>query len=202
MKRAGINSTPRVLLLICFFQFFPVFVLSQDIIYMGDGEEIQAKVSRVSAKEVSYHRADHLDGPEYTIYTDGIFMIKFENGNTEIINQISELQKEGNPLDSAEVCSQAQVDAQTSYMPKGPMIGTYVTSLVIMPAGLVYALIVSNKPPSEESLAIATQNYQDNDEYLVCYFNEAKEIKKKRVWMSFWSGWATGMAIAALIIAL
>lgn len=62
---------------------------AQDVIIFKNGNEVQAKVTEVGTSEIKYQRSDNLGGPVYTIHKKDVFMIKYENGTKDIINDLS-----------------------------------------------------------------------------------------------------------------
>lgn len=63
-----------------------VFNLSaQDIIVKRNGDELQCKILEVSKNEVKYKRWVNLDGPAFSEKKSDIFMIKYENGEKDMI---------------------------------------------------------------------------------------------------------------------
>lgn len=61
-------------------------VYSQDLIVKSDGSEIQAKVLSVEESKVSYRKWSNKNGPTYSLNTDRIFMIKYENGDKDVFS--------------------------------------------------------------------------------------------------------------------
>lgn len=57
---------------------------AQDLIIKSDGEEIKAKVLSVEEHKVSYKKWTNQNGPTYSLNTDNIFMIKYENGEKDV----------------------------------------------------------------------------------------------------------------------
>ncbi len=72
------------LLGIVFFATFPN-LCAQDIITLKNGDDIQAKVTEISATEIKYKRFNHLDGPTITLAKGDVFAIKYENGSREVM---------------------------------------------------------------------------------------------------------------------
>lgn len=62
---------------------------AQDVIIKRNGEEIQAKISKVSENEIEYKKWTNLEGPLYTLKTSQIFMIKYENGEKDVFDTSS-----------------------------------------------------------------------------------------------------------------
>jgi len=63
---------------------------AQDVITLKSGEEIEAKVTEISATEIKYKRFDNLDGPTIVIEKVQVFAINYENGTREVINTVEE----------------------------------------------------------------------------------------------------------------
>jgi hypothetical protein len=74
-----------------FLLFFSFGILSfgQDVIVKTNGEEIQAKVFEISTNEIKYKRFDNPEGPNYVIDKKQVFMIKYENGNKDVFNNLA-----------------------------------------------------------------------------------------------------------------
>ena len=60
-------------------------VAAQDIIVMRNGDEVEAKVTKVGTTEVEYHKWSNQDGPIYTAAKSDVFMIKYKNGEKDIV---------------------------------------------------------------------------------------------------------------------
>jgi len=75
-------------LLICSLLAATCFTLhAQDVIIKENGEEIKAKVTEVGATEIKYKKFGNESGPTYTVSKSELFMIKYENGTKEVIEQ-------------------------------------------------------------------------------------------------------------------
>lgn len=59
-------------------------IKAQDIITLQNGDEIKAKITKVSEKEIEYKKWDNPDGPIFTKEITSIFMIKYANGEKEV----------------------------------------------------------------------------------------------------------------------
>lgn len=64
-------------------------VKAQDLIVMRNADEIQAKVLEISPKSVTYKRWINLDGPTYTISKSEVFYIKYQNGEKDIMSEMT-----------------------------------------------------------------------------------------------------------------
>lgn len=59
-------------------------VAAQDIIVMRNGDEVEAKVTKVGTTEVEYHKWSNIDGPLYTVAKSDVFMVKYRNGDKDV----------------------------------------------------------------------------------------------------------------------
>ena len=62
-----------------------VLTFGQDIIYLKNGENIDAKVVSVQSRTIQYKLHQHLEGPEYEVRKNKVFMIIYEDGRKEMI---------------------------------------------------------------------------------------------------------------------
>lgn len=58
---------------------------AQDVIVKRNGDEIQCKILEVSKNEVKYKRWTNQEGPAFVEKKTDIFMIKYENGEKEVV---------------------------------------------------------------------------------------------------------------------
>lgn len=65
----------------------PSSVFAQDIIYMLDGDEIEAKLTEISSSQLKYKRMDNLDGPLFVIERSKVFKVKYANGQSEVMTK-------------------------------------------------------------------------------------------------------------------
>jgi hypothetical protein len=88
----------KYLLIVVTFIFFGISY-SQDNIIKRNGEEIRSKVLEIGISEIKYKKFENIEGPTYTIAKSDVFMIKYENGTSEVINAIekAEPNKNNNP---------------------------------------------------------------------------------------------------------
>ena len=64
----------------------PIFVLSQDLIMLKNGDELTVKITEVSDEVIKYKKIDFLEGPNFNIKTSEIFLIKYSNGEKQLFN--------------------------------------------------------------------------------------------------------------------
>jgi len=75
----------RKLFLVISFVFVAYTSYAQDIIIKVNGEEIQAVITEVGVADIKYKRFDYKEGPIHTVLKSEIFMIKYQNGDKEIL---------------------------------------------------------------------------------------------------------------------
>lgn len=71
---------------------------AQDVITLKNGDEIQAKVTKVGDNEIEYKKWSNQNGPTYSKPISEIFMIKYENGEKEVYNQTNNNQQQQQQL--------------------------------------------------------------------------------------------------------
>lgn len=59
--------------------------LAQDRLFFLNGDETDAKITEVTSSEVKYKRIDNLEGPSFSTLKSELFMIKYANGDKEMI---------------------------------------------------------------------------------------------------------------------
>ncbi len=57
-----------------------------DIIFLKNGDEIEAKVKVVGSEQVEYLKVKNLNGPVYFTDVSDLFMIKYSNGEKDVFN--------------------------------------------------------------------------------------------------------------------
>jgi len=66
---------------------------AQDIIYKTDGTEIKAKVSEITTETIKYKNYNQLEGPIRNILLSDVFMVVYEDGTREVIQENKEAPK-------------------------------------------------------------------------------------------------------------
>lgn len=64
-----------------------------DIIMLKNGDEIEAKVTEIGSSEIKYKQCNNQEGPVFTIIKQDVFKIKYANGTSTLISEISNQQK-------------------------------------------------------------------------------------------------------------
>ncbi len=65
-------------------------ISAQDLIYMLNGDEVEAKLTEISSSELKYKRMDNLDGPVFVIERNKVFKVKYANGQSEVMTKPGE----------------------------------------------------------------------------------------------------------------
>lgn len=64
-----------------------ISVMAQDVIIKRNGDELQCKIVEVSKNEVKYKRWSNQEGPMFAEKKTDIFMIKYENGEKDVMQR-------------------------------------------------------------------------------------------------------------------
>ncbi len=115
---------------------FSISIYAQDIITKKNGDEIKAKVQKIGTTEIEYKKIENLDGPSYTIAKSEVFIIKYENGTKDIINEINNTTVE-KPIQATD---KGNKDFSRVYIKIGGGYGLNLT-----PSDPDYEITVSNK---------------------------------------------------------
>ncbi len=83
MKKKFLSLTAAIL---C--AMFTLPVISQDLIILRSGDEIQALVNEIGLDHIKYRRIDNPNGPLYNIEKSTVFMIKYANGSKDVFNEV------------------------------------------------------------------------------------------------------------------
>ena len=67
-----------------------------DELIKKDGSIIQAKISEIGISEIKYKKCGSEDGPIYVVAKSDIFMVKYANGETEVISTTEQKREENN----------------------------------------------------------------------------------------------------------
>ncbi len=59
---------------------------AQDLIIKKNGDEINAKIQELGAREIKYKKMDNPDGPLFSILKSEVFMIKYANGTKDVFD--------------------------------------------------------------------------------------------------------------------
>lgn len=68
-------------------------LFAQDFIIKTNGNEIKAKVLEITIDVIKYKKFDNLEGPTISILKSEVFMIKYANGTSDVINPFETVSK-------------------------------------------------------------------------------------------------------------
>jgi hypothetical protein len=192
-----------------FFLFITFFItnlsFSQDIITKRTGEDIKAKIIEVGISEIKYKKFDFQDSPIYSLSKQEVLIIRYQNGSKDIFNQetftanSSSINSSSTNNSSNDLYLQGEKDANKYYKGyKSAQTGTLITGVVLSPLlGLVPAIATSNTDPLDSNLNYPNSELMKKTDYYNGYINNAKKIKTRKVWTSWFV--ALGIDVIALI---
>lgn len=131
-------------------------------------------------------------------------MIKYENGEKEVIKTDSKKVNENVNLNSNQeenLYLKGKDDAITYYRGrKSGDIPTFAATVLTTPLlGLITAAIITSNEPSNENLNYPNYDLMKNSSYNRGYIEQAIKIKKKKVWSAFGIGAAFWFVLAIFI---
>lgn len=171
---------------------------AQDVIVKNNGDEIQVKIFEINATEVKFKKFNNLDGPTIIVPKSEIFMIKYENGQKEIIEKVNITNKLNNQQNSTiDYYMLGKNDATLYYTGKnsGALWTSFTTGLCSPIIGIIPAAACAFTEPTGQNLNIMDKNLELNREYYRGYVEQAHKIKKRKVWTAFGISSATWLIL-------
>ena len=174
----------------------------QDVIVTKNKEHIIGKVNRVTPTMITYVGNNSFHGELTSIEAENVRYIVYESGDTERIHHNS--QEVLNADDEYDMSDKGRQDAKTYYKGyKGARAGTTVTTVLTGDIfGLIPAIACSSTPPSDENLNYPSKKLMKNEDYGNAYRNEARHIKRRKVWGSYALGAVINVGVFLLIFLL
>ena len=167
---------------------------SQDIIVMRNGDELEVKIKEILINEIKYISSTYTDGPVYTIPKSDVFMIKYPNGNKELIFQ--SFTKHEKNLSSFYLGKQ---DAKILYNDNKPLWESLIVTSIFSPAGIINGVIVSTIPAKLDNIE-GIDLAKMNDIYYKNGFKKKAQAKKiKKVAIGFGLGIPINIVVFILI---
>ncbi|MCU0445157.1 MAG: hypothetical protein MUE85_09575 [Microscillaceae bacterium] len=186
-----------------------VALFAQDIIVETNGNEIMAKVIKVTQTEVEFKTWNTGDEKIHTITRNGIQKIKYQDGyvlnndpkSTVTITPPSTTTTTGievgdpnikpaNRFGNNELYQKGFADAG-NYYSGYQGAGTATIVLTVLSGGivgLIPAVACSTTPPKLKNLGIPPSNYSQSEQYIAGYTAAAKKIKSRKVWQNYGTG--------------
>lgn len=110
--------------------------MAQDRLFFLSGDETDVKITEVTSSEVKYKRMDNLEGPTFSSLKSELFMIKYANGEKEMIAAGAQPVQEAEPVSTSEEYTTTDaVETETSNT------GSELSS----------AVVITDEPPSTSS---------------------------------------------------
>ena len=186
-----------------FILFFSLIFLlpeafSQDLITTKTGRDISGLVQEVTKTAIIYQRNDSV----FTIPKAEIFMVKYANGskadygakNTAKAEALLALQAGGLSVDSLRKTGFR--DAAKHYRGyKDAATGTFISTLLFPPAGLIVAVGTASTIPNTRNLNYPSDMLAADRDYAAAYLEKSHKKKKEYVWTNF----GIGLGVSALI---
>ncbi len=173
-----------------------IHAFSQDIIVFQDGSIAKVKVKKISENQIEYSKFDNLSGPIYTISSEKILSLTYENGSVEKFQAQSKPNQENNATDFEDMKIKGMADATNFYTKSGPgtwsLLSGIFTNYGI--GGIIVGLPCALTPPKTHNLNIPNYDlFRTNPTYEQAYREKAFEIKKRKVWKNTLIGVAVGL---------
>lgn len=198
--------TTFIILFLCAFKS----VSAQDTLVLLTGVNLKCKVVELTPTEIKYKDFDNLDGPMTTILLSTAFMVRYQNGKSQVFA------KEGpaktpeqqnamvaaNPAISVnDMSEQGRKDARQWYKGQNSGAGwTSSTSVVLSPiGGLIVGAICAGTPPQDVNLNCQNAEALRNPAYRSAYIQEAHAIKKKGIWTGLGIGSGVWLLLTLLL---
>ena len=158
---------------------------SQDIILLKSGEEIPAEILEIGTTEIMYKEFNIQEASPISLLKSDIFMIRYKNGTKDIFtdensdNKVLYLDEE--------LTMKGRQDAILNYKGKNTGAGwTAVTTILLSPLiGAIPATACASSTPSTQNLNMADGQLMEYSNYDKAYKDQARKIKRKKVWSAF-----------------
>jgi hypothetical protein len=198
----AISIVERFSTLLLLFLIAGFSACAQDIIITRVGDDISAKVMEVGTTEIRYRKFTNLEGPVYTILRTDVIKIQYENGTEDIFGDPNWYTSPGatatrpSAAPDMDMYIRGRNDGTRYYRGyKSAGTGTLVTSLLSPIAGLVPAIACSATPPKQHNLHYPSGQLMQDPEYARGYAQEARRIKKNKVWMNWGIGFGANLLL-------
>lgn len=113
-----------------------------DVITLLDGSDIKVKVMEISSKFIKYKHCDNLSGPLRVVNTDNVFMLKYANGNKEVIKR-ADLEVQPNKKGSSEPANIVPIVEKKYNDMAIASIATFILyfTIILAPLPFIFGLI-------------------------------------------------------------
>ena len=197
-----------MLLFLCVF----TSVSAQDTLVLLTGASLKCKVVELTMTDIKYKDFDNLEGPMITIPVATAFMVRYQNGKSQVfakegVVQTPVLQNTlvaANPtisVNDVNMSEQGRRDARQSYKGQNSGAGwTSATSVLLSPvSGFIVGAICAGTPPQDVNLNCPNAEALRNPAYRSAYIQEAHVIKKKKIWTGLAAGSGAWLLLTLLL---
>ena len=145
-----------------------ISICAQDVITLSNGDEIKAKVTEISSKEIKYKRwYEKVDGPTIVIPSTDVFFIDLEDGTREIITPLSQTSTAQNTTNkqsnnsSTSVISELKKGLSATRTPKNKVDNNSLLRELTKKGNKVYIIMEAVDPAenSEKTIKYIEDNY-------------------------------------------
>jgi hypothetical protein len=174
---------------------------AQDTLFLKNNGIIPSLVLQVNTDDIVYKKISNLEGPDYKTNKSEVKYIKYKNGQIDNIDSLYTLESHktnsNNNLSttssvyekSEKMYLRGKEDAKLFYNGRTGAVGTGITTFLLVPIGLIPAIICSAVAPREKNLRYPNNDLWKNESYKAGYKRQAKknETEKSlgRLW--YWS---------------
>jgi hypothetical protein len=105
-------------------------LFSQDILVLKNGDEIQSKIIEINPLEIKYKKFDNPDGPIILVNKTDVFMIKYQNGTKDLINNNLSKENESKSEKNKSSLNPNRIGLYVNplgFLQFGPIVGTEIT---------------------------------------------------------------------------
>lgn len=169
---------------------------AQDIIITKSGEQLVGRVVEVNTDSVYYQYFSDVNGPSFTMATQEIEHVKFANAvepEQHVIKSDTEVLR--SEASTTMLQTQAKIDANTYYKPKGVFWTTMGATVINPMAGFVTGTLLAAVPTNINEQFNPNRTLLKEPAYHAAYI---KEAKKRKIGNAA-AGFGAGAAIAGLM---
>lgn len=191
---------------VVFFALLPAKAVAQDTLVFKTGERLTLKVTEIYLDSVRGYAPSFPDSMQ-TFLSRELLQIDFANGTTEIIEE----RYRGNPSSAVyqaivredEWRKQGIADADLYYKGTGALVGTWSTTALVPPVGLLTGLTTLAIPPNvERQIVQHNPSMIYNDVYISAYRKKIRKKKLGKVAGGFGLGIASFVVLVGLLSGL
>ena len=173
---------------------------AQDIIVKTSGDEVKAKITEITLKDVVYKHPDSLQNLPATIPLKEVFMIKYANGTKEVLTRLESQPNTFAGLTPEELYARGQSDARLLYTGRGPLWGAAASSFLGGLLAIPVSVAIGAVPPQIKPTEVSDINLLQNQHYTKGYKKQAHKKKIGKVAAGTGIGIGTIVVLVSLIM--